>query len=263
MSDRITAEIATSYNKTSSYDTTPELKIDIHTLEGKMGLDVIDDGNGYLNAGDLLVGQSSYGEKYTYTLTDSDFSNYKSLESVLNRFASDFRDNNVIDIIYDEQNSQYFISSASRYDSSVVVVVQVNAQHDSAIIYKGSNPQPMASYILGSIPSSYLRGSPPSSNRSQTLTLSEMPNYRTTSQNNSSCWSKSLTEPQQIECLKNEKFRTETEQKLADLNSQEEKARVAIRSAIIFQRLTPEMIQNYITLQTQIDILKAQLAQAN
>lgn len=110
-----------------------QMKIDVNLLKTEMGVEVVDDGNGHLSEGDMVIHRSN-GHMARHTVSGEDFESADSVTKLLNQFSGN---RTKIKVLFDAQKTQAYIASAAVHNSKYVRVYRVEEGPDQVMVKTG------------------------------------------------------------------------------------------------------------------------------
>jgi hypothetical protein len=225
-------------------------QVDTSILQTQMGIEVLDDGNGYLSAGDVLIRRTS-SQVTTREVTAGDLKSPLAITALLNEFTGK---RSAVSFVFDTQRAKSFIASASA-NTDHLRLYGVTASADEELISDGSGikypePQRMDGSSGGSFGGrgSGLGGGGTAEGLGG---LGRPVRYDLAT---TYCDSKT-TDQEKLTCYKEEEAATARAEKLGQLQEQAGSAKEAIRTAVLDNSLTPEIIAEFTKIQAQIAAL--------
>jgi len=235
--------------------TVVKTQVDVSILKSQMGIEVVDDGNGYLSAGDVLINRSASAVE-THTVTAEELKTSAQVSTLLNQYTGGRA---VVSFVFDSQKAKSFIASASSNSEGYLRMYEVTASEDAEIISDGTGvryPTPQRTY-------EYEIGSGGLGGRGSGLGGGgtaeglgglgrSMPRY--TYLATTPCDSKP-TDPEKLACYKDKEAATARAEKLGELQEKIETAKEGIRTAVLNNSLTPAIIAEFTKLTAQFAAL--------
>lgn len=231
--------------------TTVNSQIDVSILKNQMGIEIVDDGNGHLNAGDVLINRSASTVE-THEISAEEIRTPAQLSALLNQYT---HGRSMISFVYDSQRAKAFIASASPQNETYVRLYEVTATDDNRIIADGSSiphltPRRTSDPLAGAHSLSVARDRA-DYGLSSSIGFVTTPAYDLAT---TPCDSKP-TEPEKLACYKERDEAAIRAETLRDLQQKSAAAKSKIRTAILNNTLTSELITEFTRLQEQISAL--------
>ena len=208
-----------------------QIKLDTNLLKTEMGVEVIDDGNGYLNAGDMVMYRKG-DESLRRVVSDEVLESDESLEKFLNHFSAN---RTTIRVLYSETTKNTFVASASGHNDDYVRVYRVDEGADHVMVKTGPAIAFDAKFStrvsgFGSAGSALDLGR---SGTTSQLSAAEM-----------AC-DKKQSDPEKLKCFQEIDARKQTSQLRAKKAAQLSRLKHHIREGIMNDRMSANLIQQY------------------